>query len=353
MKNLPIYFVFISLFIIACNPKKDLLYFEGKTMGTSYHVRIYEAIAQVETEQKLKHSVDSLLFWINMGISTYEKNSLISFFNRTQKHHVIFPADDTTRGAIKHFFRNLEVGKKTYEASHGYFDPTVMKLVNYWGFGYSGRTKIEKPDTIKIKELLAQTGMNKINYFYESEMNYSIFKSDSLMELDFGGIGQGYGADEIASYLILKGYSKFLVELGGELVAKGLKPDGSLWSVGLNTPLENAGTTDVFSKVKITDKALTTSGNYRNFYTSGNQTFSHTMNPMTGFPERSRLLSVSLIGTNCTDIDAMATACMAIGIDSCKAIVGRNNMEAYFVYRSGDSLLTDMTAGFLPYLSKD
>ncbi len=345
--------LFLVYLFIACNPKKDLLYFEGKTMGTSYHVRIYHPGADVETEQNLKQAVDSLLYWINLGISTYENNSLISFFNKTQKHQIVFPSDDTTRGALKHFFRNLEVGKKTYEASHGYFDPTVMKLVNYWGFGYSGRTKIEIPDTAKIKAILVSTGMSKINYSYISDKEYMLFKSDSLMELDFGGIGQGYGADEIASFLKLKGYEKFLVELGGELVAKGIKPDGSLWSVGLNTPLENAGTQDLFSKVKITDKALTTSGNYRNFYKSGNQTFSHTMNPMTGFPERSNLLSVSLIGNNCTDIDAMATACMAIGIDSCKAISIRNNMEAYFVYRDGDSLRTDMTAGFLPYLFKD
>ena len=346
MKNLPIYFVLISLFIMACNPKKDLLYFEGKTMGTSYHVRIYDNNAQVETEQYLKRSVDSLLFWINMGISTYEKNSLISYFNSTQKHQVTFPSDDTTKGAIKHFFRNLEVGKKTHEASHGYFDPTVMKLVNYWGFGYSGRTKIEKPDTIRIKELLTQTGMNKISYFYVSEMNYSLIKTDSLMELDFGGIGQGYGADEIAGFLLQKGYSKFLVELGGELVAKGLKPDGSLWSVGLNTPLENAGTTDVFSKVKITDKALTTSGNYRNFYTSGNQTFSHTMNPMTGFPERSSLRSGSLLGSNGPDIDDMATGCMAMGIDSVKDVLILNNMEAYLAFIARTFFKTDKTAGF-------
>lgn len=346
-------FLLFVIFVIGCHPKKDLLYFEGQTMGTSYHVRIYHSNANVETEQKLKKSVDSLLYWINLGISTYEKNSLVSHFNKTHKSQIIFASDDTTKGALKHFFRNLEVGKKTYDASHGYFDPTVMKLVNYWGFGYSGRTKIEIPDTVKIKEILKSTGMNKIYYSYNGDSNYTLVKSDSLMELDFGGIGQGYGADEIAAFLGESGYTQFLVELGGELVARGLKPDGSLWSVGLNTPLENASTHDVFTKVKLTDKALTTSGNYRNFYKSGSQTYSHTINPKTGFPERSNLLSVSLIGPNCTDIDAMATACMAIGIDSCKSIVVRNNMEAYFVYRDGDSLYTDLTAGFLPYLHKD
>lgn len=348
---------FILLFAISayiqCTINKDVLFFEGKTMGTSYHIRIYHKDATTEMEQSLKKSVDSLLYWINLGISSYEKNSLITYFNKTEKHQIIFPADDTTAGALNHFFSNLLVGQKTFYESNGYFDPTVMKLVNYWGFGYSGRTKIEIPDTNTIKTILKSTGMDKIQFSYDpNTFTYSLFKADSLVELDFGGIGQGYGADKIAEYLNQLGYTSYLVELGGELVAKGKKPDGSQWLVGLNTPLENAETTDVFSKVVFTDKALTTSGNYRNFYKMGTETYSHTMNPRTGYPQRSNLLSVSLIGENCTDIDAMATACMAVGIDSCKSMVIRNNMEAYFVYRDGDSLRTDLTNGFKQYLSK-
>ncbi|MEP7268570.1 MAG: FAD:protein FMN transferase [Saprospiraceae bacterium] len=331
-----------------------MILYEGKTMGTSYHIRIYSPGATDEKQLALKKSTDSLLYWINQGISSYEQNSLVTFFNKTIVHQVIFPNDDTTRGTLKHFFRNLQVGKNTFLESHGYFDPTVMKLVNYWGFGYSGRSKIETPDSVKIKEILRSTGMNKISFSYnEGTGEYTLTKLDSLVELDFGGIGQGYGADQIADLLNYKGYGNYLVEVGGELVAKGTKPDGSLWIVGLNTPLEDASIQDVFSKVKLTDLALTTSGNYRNFYKSGVNTFSHTLNPITGFPERSKLLSVTLIGPNCTDIDAMATACMAVGIDSCKAIVIKYNMEAYFVYRDHDSLRTDLTEGFAKYLTKE
>lgn len=340
-------------FFFGCqeNAKYPEMHFEGKTMGTSYHITIYDPSSNANKEQSLKISVDSLLYWINLGISTYEKNSLVTFFNQSRSHQIVFPVNDTTPGALDHFFTNLSVAHQTFKTSHGFFDPTVMKLVNYWGFGYSGRVKVQNPDTAILMTILKSTGMDKVNYQYDKVSHqYELYKSDSLIELDFGGIGQGYGADMIAQFLDHRGYNSFLAEVGGEMVARGTKPDGKKWTVGLNTPLESAATDDIFSKVALQDEAITTSGNYRNFYTSGAETYSHTMNPKTGFPQRSTLLSVTLIGSDCTSIDAMATACMTVGMDSCTAILLRQSIEAYYIYRAGDSLQVDMTPGFKQYL---
>jgi len=346
--------LFVPLIWGAClAPGKPLVYYQGSTMGTTYQVRIYPEVTDRELEFNLKQATDSLLHRINQGISTYDKNSVISIFNQTFKSAIVFPEADSVQAALPHFFNNLLVAKQIYTLSQGLFDPTVMPLVNYWGFGYSGRHQVTKPDTNMIYGLLKRVGLNKITFSYDSlTRGYQLFKSDSTMELDFGGIGQGYGADEIAKLLDTYHFGHYLVELGGELVARGNKPDGSPWIVGLNTPLEQAGTQDVFSKVRLKDRALTTSGNYRNFYKSGENTYSHTINPTTGFPERSNLLSVSLIGPDCTTIDAMATACMIMGMASSREIVEAQGMEAYFIYRDADSLLVDMTPGFKAYLSK-
>lgn len=350
----------VSVMAVAClewlacrTPMEQMLYYQGSTMGTTYHVRIYHSGGNRVLEEKLKIATDSLLYGINQGISTYDRNSVISYFNNTKQHSIVFPGSDSIQKALPHFFNNLRVAFRVYELSGGLFDPTVMPLVNYWGFGYSGRHQVLVPDTVIIGDLLKRVGLNKINYTYDSLTHaYTLFKSDSTMELDFGGIGQGYGADQIAGLLNSYQLDNYLVELGGELVAKGNKPDGSPFIVGLNTPLEQAGTQDVFSKVLLKDKALTTSGNYRNFYKSGDQTYSHTINPFTGFPERSTLLSVSLIGPDCTSIDAMATACMAMGIQRSRDIVVAQGMEAYFIYRNSDSLMVEMTPGFKAYLTK-
>lgn len=346
-----LYFI-LSLLAVGCNnPLDQLVYFEGKTMGTTYHVRIYVDEKPEGLEGQLKRATDSLLYKINMGISTYEKNSLVSRFNQSHLLDLVYSETDSLAGSIPHFIQCLSVSRKIFDLSGGAFDPTIMPLVNYWGFGYTGRHEVDQPDTQKINELLRHTGFDKINITTDSMAGtYRFNKKDSLVELDFGGIGQGYGADQIAFLLDGLGYTRYLVELGGELVARGTKPDGSLWTVGLNTPEETAGIRDVFSQVKLTGKALTTSGNYRNFYKSGNQTFSHTINTKTGFPERSVLLSVTLIGNDCTSIDAMATACMALGAGPCREILGGQNMEAYFIYRDGDSLRVDMTPGFKHFL---
>jgi FAD:protein FMN transferase len=345
--------ILVQTLLGSClNTEDEFMYLQGKTMGTEYHIKIYHQSSSKSYQRILQTAADSILFWVNRGISTYEPQSLVSYFNRTSSREIRFPVSDTNQNCLHHFFKNLEVAHTVYQASDGIFDPTVMKLVNYWGFGYTGKTKVSKPDTTTIQRILLSTGMDKLKFSFSADSKeYQLIKSDSLLELDFGGIGQGYGADQLATYLDSRGFDNYLVELGGELVAKGLKPDGAKWTVGLNTPLETSSKEDVFSRVRFTDKALTTSGNYRNFYKSGEQTYSHTINPKTGYPERSTLLSVTLIGSTCTEIDAMATACMAAGIEKCKQMILPFGMEAYFVYGDGSELRTDQTEGFRVYLA--
>lgn len=344
----------IGLICGSCkSPVDQLVMYQGSTMGTTYHVRIYSDQVQDSLAIHLKQATDSLLYRVNQGISTYDQNSVISLFNQSHHHQIIFPDSDSVQTAIPHFFNNLLVAEQVHGWSQGLFDPTVMPLVNYWGFGYTGRHQVVHPDTVVIQQLLKRVGFNKIKFEYDSlTQAYTLYKSDSTLELDFGGIGQGYGADQISRYLDARHFDHYLVELGGELVAKGNKPDGTDWLVGLNTPLEEAESNEIFSKVRLKDNALTTSGNYRNFYKSGDQTFSHTIHPKTGFPERSTLLSVSLIGPDCTTIDAMATACMALGIKQSRDLVVSLGMEAYYIYREGDSLRVDMTPGFKDFLAK-
>lgn len=280
-------------------------------MGTTYQVRYFD-----ERNRNFQSSVDSLLRLVNHAISTYDTASEVSRFNNS---HGI--------GASSTFLLTpLKKGLEVSGHSGGAFDPTIMPLVNAWGFGPG---KILNMDSATVDSLKALVGYKKIQITSDS-----IGKSDDRVQLDFGGIGQGYGADVIAGFLKSKGITDLLIELGGEGVAlgKNLKT-GKPWTIGILDP--NSSPDDQFFKayVSLSDQAYTTSGNYFNYREIDGKKYSHTIDPASGYPAEHAILSASVFTSDCTTADAWATAFMVMGHEKAIAYVNSHpEIDAIFMY---------------------
>ncbi len=291
---------------------------QGKTMGTYYHIKYKGKI-------DLKSKIDSELIRINNELSTYIDSSTISKFNKSDTGLVVSKTGDIWQNIIK--------AKEIYTISNGYYDPTVMPLVNYWGFGYTGHKKPDKIDSNEIKKILKNVGFDKLEIIPVENDSIFIKKKTKSVQLDLSSIAKGYGVDKIGKLINKQGISDYLVEIGGEIISSGLSPSGKKWVVGINTPKENASVTDLVLNIEISDKALATSGNYRNFFDINGHKYSHTINPKTGFPQRSNLLSASIITKDCMTADALATACMVSGFDRAKEIIEKNDsIQGILIY---------------------
>lgn len=281
-----------------------------------------------------------------MAVSTYIDSSLISKFNKNGNLNL-----NIEKGK-NHFIDNYNKAAQVFEKTNGLFDPTVMPLVNYWGFGYDGKKEITTIDKNKVKSILEYVGFSKLNEEGSNSFQHLINKKNPKTELDFSALAKGYGADQAGKLLESKGINNYLVEIGGEVYTKGLNESGKPWVIGVNTPKEEARINEFEAYVGLSGKGMATSGNYRNYYEIDGQKFSHTINPKTGFPERSNLLSATIIADDCMTADAYATACMVAGLEKAEEIIKNNNsLEGYFIFadKSGN-LQSKYTEGFKPYL---
>lgn len=326
----------LTLFMFACgndsanqNPNKAATIafnkIAGKTMGTTYHIT-YSA----GSPQLFKRSIDSLLVKINQEVSTYEKNAIISQFNRSENGVDL----DVSKHA--HFLANFNAALSIHKATSGNFDPTVMPLVNYWGFGYADKNAVKNVDSLKIKATLDLIGMTKVLAIDDSLF---LSKNSPKVQLDFSAHAKGYGVDQVCQLLTNRGVGNYYVEIGGELRTKGKNPAGVHWITGVNKPQEQAAVTDFMFRIQLEDEAIATSGNYRNVYEVEGIKYFHTISPFSGYPQRNRLLSASVIAKDCMTADAYATAFMVMGFEAAydfASLESNDFIEAVFIY-SDDS----------------
>ena len=317
---------------------------QGQTMGTTWHIT-YEGDSEASVR---KSEVDSLLNQINQSASTYIPTSIISRLNEGEV--IKTDAEDSTEVA---FFRyNANLSKQVWEKSNGYFDPTVMPLVNYWGFGYTGHRPVETVDPERIDSLLQFVGYGRVADRFDGHT----WELPEGCQLDFSAVAKGAACDWIGRYFEGRGIANYLIEIGGEMLVRGPGRAGGGWIVGVSKPRLNAPAQELIEELAIRDKALATSGNYRNYYKSGNRMISHTINPKTGYSEEKSILSATIIAENCGMADALATAVMAMGLeDGQKMLEKISSVEAYLIYNNGaDSMLIYETEGMdsLKYTNK-
>ncbi len=305
----------LALIVVSCTPQKNYTKIEGFTQGTTYSITYYDSL-----NRDFSLQIDSILSRIDHSMSIYNDSSIISKINSNQSDSI----DDLLKDVIMASF-------DIYRQTDGAFDITVGPVVRAIGFG---RDKTQGIDSAKIRTLLPLIGMSKIRI----EGN-TLKKDDSKIQIDVNAIAQGYTVDVIGKYFENKGIKNYLIEVGGEITARGKNSKGTDWVVGIDKPVESAlPGENIQAKISISNGyGLVTSGNYRKFIEVNGQKYAHTINPKTGFPELNNLLSATVVAPNATKADALATAFMVKGVDWSKYfVVNTNDIDAYLVF--SDSL---------------
>ena len=326
MKNLFIALFLFSLFGCEESTNSVLVKNTGRTQGSFYHIQYLS-----KDGKNYIHQIDSILLEIDSSLSIYKSYSLISRLNYYQE--VI---TDTMFNEV------YNAAQKIYFETDGNFDCSVYPLLEEWGFYRDVMGDSTVIDSSIFQDILPMIGFDKISLLKDS-----LFLPDG-MKIDFNALAQGYSVDVIGRFLEKKGGANYLIEIGGEILAKGRNADGDIWRIGIEKPVD---TIDFYQRFQIIleleNKALATSGNYRKFFEKDGVKYSHTINPFTGFPSYNRLLSVSVIYDNCMLADAYATAFMVMGVQKTKSFLAKNtDIDAYLIY-------TDNNGQWKTYISPE
>jgi FAD:protein FMN transferase len=294
-------------------PEKEYLIIHGNTQGTTYNIT-YDYLRG----ENLQPDIEQVLHDFDMSLSTYEPTSIISRINQ----------NDTTVEVDEKFKEVFREAKQVYEQTGGVFDITVAPIVNAWGFGFTPGTDI---DSNLIDSLLQYVGMDKVRL-----NGNKVEKDFPQVMLDVNAIAQGYSVDVVSEFLEEKGIENYLVEIGGELKCEGMNPKGEDWKIGIDRPQEGnlIPGQNMQAIVSIKGKSLATSGNYRKFYEKDGIKYAHSIDPKTGYPVLSKLLSATIITDNCITADAYATAFMVMGLEKSIEILesGKKQLDAYLIY---------------------
>ena len=298
-----------SIYIIAQQRSAPYQKDEGFIFGTVYHITY-------QNDNNLKQDIEAELDKVNKTFSTFDSTSIISLINQNKPVKI----NDM-------FAEIFDLSEEISTETEGTFDITVAPIVNVWGFGFKSG---QKPTKEKIDSLRLLVGYNKVK-LYEN----GVKKKNPKIMLDCSAVAKGYGSDIVARYLREQGVKNFMVEIGGEIVTSGLSENRLPWKIGVTKPSDNK--TDMNQEVEtilnVTDKAMATSGNYRNFYYKGGKKYAHTIDPKTGYPVQHSLLSATVLAKNCATADAYATSFMVMGVEKAEALLEKHpELMAYFIY---------------------
>jgi thiamine biosynthesis lipoprotein len=314
---------------------------QGTTQGTTCVIKT--------SEEKLNctpKEISDLLYEFDMELSGYEPNSILSQFNDVDS---VFDLPDN-----RFFIPCYLLSQEIFKATNGAFDPSVFPLVEAWGFFKD----MHNPPTKKEIDSLLQFVGFEAGKHHVFDTN-RLIKFHPHFQLDFNAIAQGQSVDEIAKFLNDKGHENYFIEVGGEIVTKGMNDDQQPWIVGIDEPSDgNDGRTNrsLENYISISGKGVATSGNYRKFYESNGRKYSHTLNPKTGEPVNHNLLSATVIAENAAIADGFATAFMTMGVDSTLAFVANNpqhDLEVYLLFEnSSNRIERAFSPGIQEYLLK-
>ncbi len=319
----------------GCDPRAEHV-LSGRTMGTTYSVKLVGR--PWSGTEALQKKIDRRLAELNRSLSPFLPESEISRFNR-------FAAAGEAFAVSADFRRVFEAAQRVHGWSGGAFDPTVGPLVDLWGFG-RGKPRAEPPSEEEIARARAAVGLSRVSLRGEA----GLVKEDPRVSLDFSAVAKGYGVDEVARLLREAGWRDFLVEIGGEVFAAGRRRDGAPWHIGIARPDSRARPDEVYRVVALSDAALATSGDYRQFFVHEGRRYSHVVDPQSGRPVARGVVSASVLAPDCMTADALATAVMVLGAEEGIALLERlENVEGLILVETAEGgLLERATSGFPP-----
>jgi thiamine biosynthesis lipoprotein len=306
MKKFFIIFM-VAMMLVSC-ATESYIKDSGMVFGTTYSITY-------QYHENLKSDIEDVMQQVDNSLSPFNKSSVITAIN-----------NNTSTKADKYLTEVFTLAQTVNKETDGAFDITVAPLVNAWGFGFRNGTR---PTDAQTDSLLAIVGQEKVTL-----KDGEIIKSDPRIMLDCSAIAKGFGVDKVAEFLAGKGIENFLVEIGGEISARGKNSRGTEWNIGVTKPVDDSLSINQENQavLQITNKAMATSGNYRNFYYEGGKKYAHTINPHTGKPAQSDILSATVIAQSCAVADAYATAFMVLGSEKAKEILKKHpELQAYLI----------------------
>lgn len=324
-QNIAISLTYGLILLASCNSQPQKIVLQGEAQGSYYAITYFD-----EQGRNFQREIDSVFHAVDMSVNLWVNNSVISKVNRNE---------EVTLDSI--FIDNFRIAQEAAKLSDGYFDPTISPIVAAWGFSY------KNGDTLTpqlIDSLRALVDYRKVRI-----ENGSVIKDNPAMTLDFNAIAQGYTSDLIASFLESQGVVNYLVDTGGEIMAKGGKPNGQSWIVGIEKPADNWDSEQVVhTRIALRDKGLVTSGSTRKYVERNGKRYSHCIDPKTGYPVEHNVLSVTVLAENSVWADALASICMVMGIEkSLPLIESMDGVEAYYIYvNEQNALETFASEGF-------
>lgn len=319
MKKNAFYILSLLIILLTSCRQRNIVHFEGSAFGTMYSITYLG-----DTDSQLHPQIDSLLADLSHTFSIFDTTSIIYRWNKGEDVEL-----------NEDFLTVLRLSKTISAVTDGAFDCTVQPLVQLWGFGKDGVRHTVADDTLAaIREFV---GFQLVDL-----QGDSILRKDPRVQLNFNAVAKGYAVDRVADWLVENGYTDCLVEIGGEVAARGTK-NGKPWKVGIQVPTKTAdGVRESFETIPLPDRrAVATSGNYRNYFEEGGVRYTHILDPRTGQPERTNLLSVTVLAPDCATADAYATAFMVLGHEKSAQIVEQHpELEAWFILAGKDGGFT-------------
>ena len=316
----------ISLMVLAsCGKQPQKIVLQGLAQGSYYAVTYFD-----EEGRNFQPEIDSIFHAVDMSVNLWVDSSIISKVNRNE---------EVTLDSI--FIDNFNIAQEAAQFSDGYFDPTISPIVAAWGFSYKNGDSITPQLIDSLRQL--------VDYRKIRIEEGKVIKENPAIQLDFNAIAQGYTSDMIALFLESRGIKNYLVDTGGEIMAKGEKPDGQPWIVGIEKPAENWDSERILqTRIALRDKGLVTSGSTRKYVERDGRRYSHCINPKTGYPVQHQVLSVTVLAENSVWADAIASICMVMGMKpSLPLIESMDGVEAYYIFVNEKSELeTFATEGF-------
>ncbi|MBP5210710.1 MAG: FAD:protein FMN transferase [Bacteroidales bacterium] len=318
------------LTLFGCKSETSYEVITGYAQGGTYNIRCN--VPPEVSKSELSSLIDRELVAIDNSISGYNKGSVLSKVNAGEN----VPLD---KYFVEVFNKSLDIWK----LSGGAFDPSAGPLFSLWGYGFD-KTSV---DTTMIPSLKEHIGMDLFEIYEDSQGLFRLRKLDSQAQLNFNAIAQGYTCDVIGELLDELGCEDYLIEIGGEILCKGKSSRGDDWRIWIDKPVDGNDRAGALKQdiLSISDCAVVTSGNYRKFYYENGVKYSHTINPLTGFPVRHSLLSATVVADNCADADAYATWFMVVGVEDAKRLAEALEVGVYLVYGEQENMSVWHTEG--------
>lgn len=308
---------------------------QGKTMGTYYSLKIISKKALDISVWQSK--VNTRLKELNKKLSMYDPDSELSAFNR---HPVRSPMQIS-----QDFFTILSASKTIYHLSNGAWDGTVKPVVDLWGFGSRKKNK-DVPEAGEINMALSMVGFYNITLLGQ---HIAIKKKKAT--LDLGSIAKGYGVDAIARLFLSSDIRNILIEIGGELFASGVNQNGKNWRVGILQPGKTHLKNRLYKTIQLEDRAIATSGNYRNYFEKDGKIYAHIIDPKTGYPVKNQIVSASVISKDCTYADGLATALMVMDVNKGLCLVNAlEDTECLIIQKKKDTFVSHLSKNFSRYV---